>query len=142
MPGWVHGKAGNGKGRGTGKRTSKTENDLYQFIFTNKTCIYDAFRLGRKKVPENLIDPPRPRPVLIKLCNEWDRRILLASRRKLKDYRIKKVFLREDLPLEARKERAHRYNGSSESSKHPPPQNIEDSIRSKTLDTGGSQSQS
>ena len=116
--------------------------DTLQFVAGKTVPWNDAFRLGRKKVPENLIDPPRPRPVLIKLCNEWDRRILLASRRKLKDYRIKKVFLREDLPLEARKERAHRYNGSSMSSKHPPPQNIEDSIRSKTLDTGGSQSQS
>ena len=95
--------------------------DTLQFVAGETVPWNDAFRLGRKKVPENLIDPPRPRPVLIKLCNEWDRRILLASRRKLKDYRIKKVFLREDLPLEARKERAHRYHkyGSTYSRTEP-----------------------
>ena len=47
-----------------------------------------------------------PRPLLIKLCNVWDKRLVLSSKRKLKGYSVSNVFLREDLPLEIRKARA------------------------------------
>ena len=43
-----------------------------------------------------------PRPLLIKCANAWDRRFLLGSRRKLKDFTKYKLFLREDLPPDER----------------------------------------
>ena len=43
----------------------------------------------------------RPRQVLIKLENCWDKRLLLAACRKLKVYLDHKLFIREDLPPEA-----------------------------------------
>ena len=42
----------------------------------------------------------------MKLCSEWDKRLILSSKFKLKEYSVSKVFLREDLPLEVRQARA------------------------------------
>ena len=61
--------------------------------------VIDAFRLGRKP---DASSQARPRPVLIKLENCWDKRLLLAACRKLKGYSDHKLFIREDLPPEAR----------------------------------------
>ena len=66
--------------------------------------IRDAFRIGRKK--PNSDESSRPRPLSIKLDNCWDRRILLSSRRSLKFFEKFKMFIREDLPPQARKTRA------------------------------------
>ena len=46
-----------------------------------------------------------PHPVLIKLTSAWDHRLVLASKRKLNEFRISHLFLREDLPLEERQKR-------------------------------------
>ena len=54
------------------------------------------------KSPEASVSTARPCPLLIKLDSSWDRRLLLASCRKLKGYTTHKLFLREDLPPEAR----------------------------------------
>ena len=64
--------------------------------------VADAFRLGRR--PEHSVSgDSRPRPILIKLVNCWDKRLLLSSCRKLKEYTPHKLFIREDLPPDARK---------------------------------------
>ena len=57
-------------------------------------------RLGRKPDSPNAAADPstRPRPFLIKCASAWDRRLLLAFRRKLKDSTKYKPFLHEDLP--------------------------------------------
>ena len=65
--------------------------------------IVDAFRLGRKSE----LPSARPRPLLIKLDNYWDRRLLLAACRKLKGYSESRLFLREDLPPDARSRRTN-----------------------------------
>lgn len=39
----------------------------------------------------------RPRPILIKLCTAWDRKLLLLHRTFLRDFRIKRLFLHEDV---------------------------------------------
>lgn len=67
--------------------------------------IKDAFRIGRKK--PNSDESFRPRPLLIKLDNCWDRRILLSSRRSLKFFEKYKLFIREDLPPQACKTRSN-----------------------------------
>lgn len=72
--------------------------NVFTYLIGKNVKIVDAFRLGRR--PEIL--SARPRPLLIKLDNYWDRRLLLSSCRKLKDYSVSKLFLREDLPPEAR----------------------------------------
>ena len=66
--------------------------------------IRDAFCIGCKK--PNSDESSRPRPLLIKLDNCWDRRILLSSRRSLK-FEKYKLFIREDLPPQAHKTRSN-----------------------------------
>ena len=65
----------------------------------------DAFRLGRYKGCDS--DHP-PRPLLVKLSNAWDKRLILAAKCNLKDFRIKRLFIREDLSPETRKLRVQR----------------------------------
>ena len=59
----------------------------------------DAFRLGRKPA---INSQSRPRPLLIKFESCWDKRLILASCRKLKGYSDYKLFIRDDLLPEAR----------------------------------------
>lgn len=50
--------------------------------------------------------PPRPRPILIKLSCPWDRRIILANKRKLSETEgMGKYFFQPDLSLDERKKR-------------------------------------
>lgn len=67
----------------------------------------DAFRIGRKKTNDDPSKPPRPRPLLIKLVNCWDRRLLLNSRRSLKSFEKSRLFIREDLPPHARQSQSN-----------------------------------
>ena len=68
--------------------------------------IKDAYRIGRRKQSHDGIQSPDesscPRPLLIKLMNCWDRRLLLASWFSLKNFEKAKLFLREDLTPHAR----------------------------------------
>ena len=52
------------------------------------------FRLGRRQQPGS---SSRPRPLLIKLCTVWDRKLLLMRETNLRDFHIKRLFLREDV---------------------------------------------
>ena len=56
------------------------------------------FRLG--KFISKTITSSRPRPVLIKLCIAWDWKLVLLHKSSLKDFHIKRLFLREDVPPE------------------------------------------
>ena len=80
------------------------------FLIGKTINIVDAFRLGRR--PE--LSSTRPRPLLIKLDNSWDRRLLLSSCRKLKDYSVSRLFLREDLPPEAHSTKGREQNKKPE----------------------------
>ena len=51
-------------------------------LISRPVSIKDAFRIGRRK--PNSDESSRPRPLLIKLNNYWDRRLLLAARFTLK----------------------------------------------------------
>ena len=73
--------------------------DMSTHLIGKSIRVTDAFRLGRRSE----VNPQsRPRPILIKLESCWDKRLLLASSRKLKGYSDHKLFIREDLPPEAR----------------------------------------
>ncbi len=64
--------------------------------------------LGRKSSsqPSGSEAPTRPRPVLLKVSSAWDRRLILSTVRKLRDYAVKRIFIREDLsPVEQLKRR-------------------------------------
>ena len=68
--------------------------DLLTFITGKSLNIHDVFRLGKFSASSST----RPRPLLSKLPTAWDRRVVLLQRRKLKDYKIPWLFLREDVP--------------------------------------------
>lgn len=76
--------------------------DMSTHLIGKSIRVTDAFRLGRRG---EVNSQSRPRPVLIKLESCWDKRLLLASCRKLKGYSDHKLFIREDLPPEARANR-------------------------------------
>ena len=84
--------------------TKSDLDEVFKHLIGRSVEVLDAFRLGRKpSLSSAAVDPStppntRPRPLLIKCANAWDRRLLLASRRKLKDFTKYKLFLHEDLP--------------------------------------------
>ena len=88
----------------------KTVNEILEFLADRPVQIKDMFRLGKWSSTSR----SRPRPVLIKLCAAWDRKILLVQKRKLQQFRLKGLFLRADVPPEHRL-----HQGSSKSSSKP-----------------------
>ena len=66
------------------------------------------FRLGKVNRSPTASSQTRPRPVLIKLSVAWDRKLVLLRNGNLQNFRIKRLFLREDLPLELRQHRTSR----------------------------------
>ena len=66
----------------------------------------------------NLDESSQPRPLLIKLNNYWDRRLLLAARFTLKSFEKYKLYLREDLPPQARPSSNRKSSNSSQHDFH------------------------
>ena len=85
--------------------TNSDLDDVSNLLIGRSVEVLDAFRLGRKpNLPNAAADQStRPRPYLIKCANAWDRRLLLASCRKLNDFTKCKLFLREDLSPDERR---------------------------------------
>ena len=77
--------------------TKQSVDEILAFIAGKPVSIKDMFRLGSRS-SSSASTHARPRPVLLKLSTAWDRRVMLFSKRKLKDFRIQHLFLREDLP--------------------------------------------
>ena len=72
--------------------------EVLEFLTGKPIPIRDMFRLGKYvKEPSSLT---RPRPVLIKLCTAWDRKLILLQKRNLLHFKIKRLFMREDVPPE------------------------------------------
>ena len=65
----------------------------------------DMFRLGKVNRSSTTLSQTRPRPILIKLSVAWDHKLALLRKRNLQNFRIKRLFIREDLPLELRQQR-------------------------------------
>ena len=71
---------------------TKSDLDVSNHLIGRSVKVLDAFRLSHKaNLPNAAADPPtspntRPWPLLIKCAIAWDRRLLLASCRKLKNF--------------------------------------------------------
>ena len=109
---------------GTGLQTTPSHAspyDVSNHLIGRSVEVLDAFCLGRKpNLPNTAADPStRPRPLLIKCANAWDRRLLLASRRKLKDFTKFKLFLREDLSPDERRSKRSPGNDGTVNNTHP-----------------------
>ena len=67
--------------------------ELLEFLAGKQVNVNDVFRLGKYSGSSK-----RPRPVLIKLATAWDRKVVLLRKRSLKEFKIPRLFLREDVP--------------------------------------------
>ena len=78
--------------------------------------------------------PPLPQPLLIKLSSVWDKCLIMASVRKLRDYTIPKLYMHEILSPEARAARASRRKALLASHSSPNQQSIQSSSnKSKSM---------
>ena len=109
------------------KPLNDTRNDvesILEFLCGRPVAFSDAFRLGRINTD---VSDRLPRPLLVKLSSTWDRRLILAAKRNLKNFSIKRLFVREDLSPEMRQQRAQRRNEKSENGIST---RVQDSLRS------------
>ena len=105
--------------------------DVLQATAGSHIAVKDTFRLGKQlKQPQQTrrqqsgnvsekngslpttctSEPTRPRPILIKLNCPWDRRIILAEKKRLSSINgMEKYFLQPDLPVEECKKRRAAY---------------------------------
>ncbi len=100
--------------------TKSIVDEVFSFVVGKDVNWSDAFRLGRRKANVTS-DPLPPRPLLVKLVSEWDKRLLLSSKYKLKNFTSARVFLSEDLPPEVRVARAKQCREEQELARNPPP---------------------
>ncbi len=84
--------------------TKSAVDEVLESLAGRPVPIKDLVRLGKLNAQTGG-PPQRPRPVLIKFSTAWDRRLVLASKRKLKEFRIERLFIREDLSPQVRLER-------------------------------------
>ena len=84
----------------------------------------DLFRLSRLNKPTSQVAsseaPTRPRPVLLKVPSAWDRRLILSTVRKLRDYTLKRIYIREDLSSDERLKRREAYLARTRKDPTPP----------------------
>ena len=112
--------------------------EMLEFLVGKPVAVNDIMRIGRvRKDSEAALHPQRPRPVLIKLDTVWNRCLLLASKHKLKDFRTERLFLREDLSVEARQKLAElrlaKSKGNSNASSLPQPDEMPESTGTSEL---------
>ena len=69
--------------------------EMFDFLIGKPVQIKDILRLGRFRSPAS--PSSRPHPLLIKLCTVWDRKLLLLRKSNLREFRIKRLFLKEDV---------------------------------------------
>ena len=73
----------------------RTVDEVFEFLSGKQIQIKDILHLGRFK--RSQLSSSCPRPLLIKLCTAWDRKLILLRKTKLKEFRIKRLFLHEDV---------------------------------------------
>ena len=79
--------------------------EICEYLSGRQVTIRDLFRLGKRAQSGGDHGQARPRPVLVKLSTVWDRRLILISKTKLKDFRLGKIFVHPDLSPEDRAKR-------------------------------------
>ena len=75
--------------------TRELIDEISTFLLGSSVDIMDLFRIGKK------IDD-RCRPTIVKLCTVWDKRLLLSAKKKLKSFRVRNIFIRQNLSKEER----------------------------------------
>ena len=75
--------------------SKKVVDEILELLSGKPIEIKDMFRLGKYVQPTT--SSSRPRPILIKLCTAWDRKLVLFRKASLREFRIKRLFLREDV---------------------------------------------
>ena len=73
--------------------TKSAIDEISEYLIGKKVNVRNAIRLGRRKPPGSDSTPTRPRPILITLDSDWDKRLLLSG-----FSTFKRLFLRADLP--------------------------------------------
>ena len=113
--------------------TKSAIDEISEFLIGKAVNIRNAVRLGNRKSPDSDSSFTRPRPILITLESDWDKRLLLSKCRNLKRFSTyERLYLRADLPPE------HPQRAKRESSRQPPqsPSAVEPSCSvAKTTDT-------
>ena len=71
--------------------------DALRFVLGHDVDVTDMYRVGR-------FAPDKVRPIVVKLRSAWDKRIILSSCYKLKDF-DRQIFIAPDETLEARRKR-------------------------------------
>ena len=82
--------------------TKASVDETLEFLVGKSVLIRDMFRLGKPKHFSSSPDQGRPRPILIKLSTPWDRKLVLSRKTNLRNFRIPRLFLREDVPPDHR----------------------------------------
>jgi len=79
--------------------------DVINFVAGREVTVNDAFRVGRAVTGSD-----KPRPIIVKLCNVWDRRLVLSNCRILSSCTnyMSKIFIAADEPLEERRKKTIR----------------------------------
>ncbi len=96
--------------------TKATVDEILTFLAGRPVGVDYLVRLGNSdKHPRPDLPAQRPHPVLIKVSTVWDRRLILASKWKLKEFCVSLHYIREDLSPKDRQERARSYKGGNPS---------------------------
>ena len=68
----------------------------------NSVTVKDMFRLGKFHKPSGTTSSSRVqvRPILVKIATVWDRKLILMCKSRLREFKIKHLFVREDVPPE------------------------------------------
>ena len=93
--------------------------EMLEFLAGKSVQIRDLFRLGKSNRSFSNSSQTRPRPILIKLAVAWDRKLILLRKRNLKNFKVKHLFVREDLPIERRHKSVVDSKASAKDT-HPP----------------------
>ena len=100
--------------------TKKNVDEVLKFLSGKPIQIRDIFRLG--KYTEKPSTSFYSRPVLIKLCTAWDRKLVLLRKSNLRHFHIKRLFLHEDVSPD------HRLRQRSSSQKQPSNVSVQGSV--------------
>ena len=73
--------------------TEELVSRAFESIVGRKVTITDCSRIGRFST-----ESVRSRPLLVKFASVWDRKLLLSSKYKIKDFSEANLFVREDRP--------------------------------------------
>ena len=74
--------------------------EAFEFIVGNPVSIKDMFRLSKYRKSSDTSSRVHVRPILVKISTAWERKLILLRKSRLRDFRTKHLFVREDVPPE------------------------------------------